>query len=375
VKIEAVNIWSFSLRLDRNLKLAGQIYDRREGLLVELIDTKGQVGWGEISPLPGFSRETFEDALSHLKSARQRIIGRDLPILSENSFCTHGISTLSGFLSDSSLAPSVGFGLNTAWLTCMANERCKRLAEMLHPNPMKSISVNALLTGSAEEVNARVYESLRQGYQSFKLKIGRQALDDDIVKVRAVRKQIGDSCLRLDCNRSWTVEDALSFWKEIHDCEIEYIEEPLKEFNDYKVLALSQNEGHELPLALDESLMSMSPQEVLSVPNLRALIIKPTILGFVMTAKYAMLARENSIKPVISSSFESSVGLSALAQMAAAFNETDVPAGLGTLGWMADDLLADPMKIENGKISIAELPDIDDSIRRNVIKLESLDDY
>ena len=374
MKVETVNIWRFRLRLARKINLAGQIYDRREGFLVELIDSKRQIGWGEISPLPGFSRETLEDAFSQLKSVRQKIIGMELTTATENETGAARISMLSDSLSGVPLAPSIRFGLDTAWLMVLGNERGKNIADILHPNPLKSISVNALLSGSKEEASSRLCETLKLGYRSFKLKIGRQSFSDDIDMVRAVREQIGDALLRLDCNRAWTVEEMMDFWKEIHDCEIDYIEEPLKDRNDYAELALALKGQHEIPLALDESLTSMSPPEILLIPNLKALIIKPTILGFGAADLYAKLARENSLTPVISSSFESSVGLSALAQMAAAFNETDVPVGLDTLGWLADDLLTDPLIIENGKIQISALPDIHTSMRRDLLSLEILDD-
>jgi len=430
VKIETVNIWSFNLKLARKLNLAGEKHKRRHGLLVQLIGEDGHVGWGEISPLPGFSGETPVEAFSQLNSVRKKIIGMELPMPSENEIGMARISMLSNSLSEFPLAPSVRFGLDSAWLMALGNERGVSMAEMLHPNPLKSISVNALLYGSKKEVSSQVRESLEKGFRSFKLKLGRQPLSDDIAIVQSVRQQIGDASLRLDCNRAWTVAETFSFWEEVADCGIEYIEEPLKEVNDYKSLFPAQEEGDELPplnrhalspdegdeltylerheslslkgdelpplkghelpplkghelppgkergfpLALDESLTSMSPEEILAVPNLKALIIKPTILSFVVAALYAMLARGNSLTPVISSSFESSVGLTALAQMAAAFNETDVPVGLDTLGWMADDLLTDPMKIQNGNILISDLPDIRNSIRRDLLTLVTPND-
>lgn len=374
VKVEAVNIWRFSLRLVRSLNLAGRTHDRRDGFLVELIDTEGHVGWGEISPLPGFSRETLEDAFSQLKNARQKIIGMELPMPTTSEIGVGRISMLTDSLSDLPLAPSVGFGLDSAWLMSLGNEGGKNMADILHPNPLKSVSVNALLSGSREEVSSRVGKSLKAGYRSFKLKIGRQALSDDLAMVRVVREQIGDARLRLDCNRAWTVEETLTFWKDAAACGIDYIEEPLKDRNDYAALASAQEGQHEVPLALDESLTSILPSDILLIPNLKALIIKPTILGFAVASSLATFARENSITPVISSCFESSVGLSALAYMAAAFNETDVPVGLDTLGWMADDLLTDPMRIENGRILISELPEVHNSMRRDLLSLEILDD-
>lgn len=374
MKIETVNIWSFNLKLARKLNLAGEMHKKRHGLLIQLIVTDGHVGWGEISPLPGFSDETTAEALSQLINARKKLIGMDLPMPSENAIGMARISMLSKSLSDFPLAPSVRFGLDTAWLMALGHERGVSMAEMLHPNPLKSISVNALLAGSMKEVSTRVHDCLEKGFRSFKLKVGRQPLSDDIAMVQSVRQQIGDASLRLDCNRAWSVAETFSFWKEVSDCKMEYIEEPLKDLSGYVEFASDQKGGKELPLALDESLTVMTPPEILLIPKLKALIIKPTILGFVGAALYVMLAKENSLTAVVSSSFESSVGLSTLALMAAAFNETDVPVGLDTLDWMADDLLIEPMTIQNGSVLISDLPDIQNTIRRDLLTLETPDD-
>lgn len=38
----------------------------REGLFIRLKSETGRVGWGEVAPLPGFSKETLEEALEDL---------------------------------------------------------------------------------------------------------------------------------------------------------------------------------------------------------------------------------------------------------------------------------------------------------------------
>ena len=38
----------------------------REGVLIRLESENGRVGWGEVAPLPGFSQETLEEAITDL---------------------------------------------------------------------------------------------------------------------------------------------------------------------------------------------------------------------------------------------------------------------------------------------------------------------
>ena len=79
-----------------------------------------------------------------------------------------------------------------------------------------------------------------------------------------------------------------------------------------------------------------------------ALVLKPSVLGgFERTAELAAWAAQRGMRAVISSSFETSLGISQLAQLAAAVDATAAAGGaagatqhgLATAGWFAEDLL------------------------------------
>lgn len=84
-----------------------------------------------------------------------------------------------------------------------------------------------------------------------------------------------------------------------------------------------------------------------------ALVLKPAVLGgFERTAELAAWARQRGMLCVLSSSFESSLGVAQLAQLAAAFDAAaglagSTQHGLATLSWFAEDLLpASPEGLE-----------------------------
>ena len=56
------DLFQYRLPLVAALKLKGALLLERKGLLVRLANPTGAVGWGEVSPLPGFSRESLEEA-------------------------------------------------------------------------------------------------------------------------------------------------------------------------------------------------------------------------------------------------------------------------------------------------------------------------
>lgn len=75
-----------------------------------------------------------------------------------------------------------------------------------------------------------------------------------------------------------------------------------------------------------------------------ALVLKPAVLGgFERTAQLAAWAAQRGMRAVVSSAFESSLGLSQLAQLAAALEAAPgaraTQHGLATLTWFAEDVL------------------------------------
>jgi O-succinylbenzoate synthase len=79
------------------------------------------------------------------------------------------------------------------------------------------------------------------------------------------------------------------------------------------------------------------------------------------------------MQPVISSAFESGIGLAVLAQLAASVSRDDIPAGLDTLDWFEHDTLTKPLKIENGAIVMANIGNIEKNVNRTLLSPVSYD--
>src|SRR5690606_4000201 len=81
---------------------------------------------------------------------------------------------------------------------------------------------------SQEDLVEQVRQQRVEGYRSFKIKVGRQALDEDRERCLAVREIIGADCtLMLDANQKWTLGDAILRTRKLRDADPLFIEEPL----------------------------------------------------------------------------------------------------------------------------------------------------
>ncbi|MGL6054839.1 MAG: o-succinylbenzoate synthase, partial [Vibrio metschnikovii] len=59
--MRSAKLYQYQLPMDSGVILREQKLTQREGFIVEL-EQDGQVGRGEIAPLPGFSRESLQEA-------------------------------------------------------------------------------------------------------------------------------------------------------------------------------------------------------------------------------------------------------------------------------------------------------------------------
>ena len=315
----------YMLPLTEPLVLKGQTIQSRTGLILKSSEAKDGLGVGECAPLPGFSRETLEDVLAGSQ-----------PLL-----------------------PSLCFARDMAMASLIPT--CSR------------IPVNGLVIADATEqavAQARAYGE--RHYQAIKLKVGRQAVQEDIARVQAVSHVLKDRCaLRLDANRAWDYSTACHFAHAVKGCPVAYLEEPLTEpsrLGDFVA-------DTAIPVALDESLCENNLWEpLIRSGQMAAIVVKPTLIGGLDRIRFMVnLARESNTAIVLSACFESGVGVALLARLAASFPDAvSTPVGLDTYRWLAEDILTTRLSMEDGYL---DLTVTEQSLATlNWDRLEQLDD-
>ncbi len=313
--LNRVSLSQYALPLDAR---PGQA---RQGLLLQLVQRDGREILSEIAPLPGFS----PDSLPAVKRTTLRWLERLWEWSRGEEVSTrksHG-----GF-PDLTAFPSLAFGLDCALSALQEGA----------PAGSKSIRINALITGDPREWPRRANDFLGKGFQTIKIKIGRQKRTLEHRALRSIAELCGEGvAIRLDANRTFSLADGLSYFQTLPDLPLEYIEEPLR--NPDELNTLGRTLG--LPLALDESLDHFLDREGRIRPPAatRAIILKPMLRGLRSnTIALIRLAQARELQAVITSSLESEIGLYHLAELCA--NECpEVACGLGTRGIFAAGLL------------------------------------
>lgn len=339
MKLADFGIYRYSLPFTEPLKLAGATLNRREGLLLRLTAESGAEGWGEAAPLPGFSREALDEAASGLRSLAEAVLGREVS------------DTYPDAAPDP--VPSARFGFETALSNLRAVAEGRTLAGVLTGGapPRETVALAALLSGPPERVLEGAERARAAGYRAVKLKVGRRDVGEDAALARSVAAVLGDGVsLRLDANRAWGFGEAVEFVRLARGTRFEYLEEPLSEPELLPELARETGAA----VALDESLVGIEPEDLADHRYVRAVVLKPTMLGGLRRSlRFAEEASRLGMTPVVSSAYESGVGMLALVALASRVG--DAPAGLDTHRRLAADLLRPAPDLAGAVVGVREI--------------------
>lgn len=296
-------LYRYCLPMEAGVVLRNQRLKTRDGLLIHL-QQGDQQGWGEIAPLPEFSQETLEQAQQAALIWLQ--------------------AWLAGEASAASELPSVAFGTSCA------------LAELAEQLPLQADYRKApLCTGDPDELFAVL--SALPGEKVAKVKVGLYEAVRDGMVVNVLLEALPDLKLRLDANRSWTRVKADSFAKYVNPAwrdRIAFLEEPCKTRDESRDFALATG----IAIAWDESVRE-ADFVVQAEPGVAAIVIKPTLVGSLNRCRELVdQAHQAGLVAVISSSIESSLGLTQLARIAHWLTPDTLP-GLDTLNLMQAQLM------------------------------------
>jgi len=228
--------------------------------------------------------------------------------------------------------PSVAFAMESLEKGCCAGTQ---------------VPVSALLMGTPSEIMKQAYLRKKEGFVSAKLKVGHLG----VAEARSLICQLKEMFfLRIDVNRAWDIKLSIQFFSEFPYGSFDYVEEPASNPRDLV-------DFHVQPLAVDESFPSLlTLQDLEKIPHLKALIYKPSLQGGESSARPLYdWAVSRGISFVLSSSFESDVGLMHIAALGSCLSEKIAPVGLGTYHYLRTHLLANPPRFCCGVMTIPQM--------------------
>lgn len=287
MQIETATTYRYALRFAEGFP--GQVRSR-EGLLLVVRRADGEHRLAELAPWPAFDAIDLDRAEASLHAALR---GESCELVGPADWCLH----------------------------------CARFLD----NTSEELPPHASLIWASDDASFRATLSAaaERNAPAIKLKVGRDPAGVDEARLDAIRSACPRSELRLDANRTLGAEDVRRLHRAWERYDIGFWEEPCRDFDDLRALALDG-----IPIALDESLLHERDKSELDA--FHAFVLKASLLGVARSEALAQYAHENRIRILVSSVFESCVGRAALAGFAYRV-APDEAHGLGTARYLAED--------------------------------------
>jgi L-Ala-D/L-Glu epimerase len=294
------------------------VFSSRELVVLRLEASDGTIGYGEAAPFEPYDGVPLERAIAALSGGGGR------------------------------RPPQARAAEEMARLDLEARQEDRPLAEPVRD----ALPVNLTLpAGPPEEVAERARAGLRAGYACFKVKVG---LPEDMERVAAVREAVGPwPALRLDANRAWTVDEAVTQIRALEDYDIEFVEQPCRSLDE-----LRQVRGRvSTPIAADESVgTTRAVRRAVEAEACDVVNVKLASAGGFRSAREALrVARSKGLGAFLSSTLDGPWGISAALQLAAA-EDLPLACGLATLGLFDSPLARALPAPVNGTLKVPSGP-------------------
>ncbi|HEV7347175.1 o-succinylbenzoate synthase [Telluribacter sp.] len=314
--------------------------------LVKITDEEqpGVEGYGECGPLKGLSIDDIPDFETQLAAVCKLFNGLDLevfpfnlPIILEQVIPNH--------------LPSVRFGIETALVDYM-NGGTRSFFQNAFLRGERGISINGLVwMGSDEFMAEQIEDKLSDGFTTLKMKVGALNFDQECRLLESIRSRFSPDqiSLRVDANGAFDSDEVNEKLNRLAEYQLHSIEQPIRSGQPELLTQLSASSP--VDIALDEELIGkfdyMEKFSLLKKIQPPYIILKPTLLGgFQHCREWIEIAQRLSIGWWITSALESNIGLNAIAQFAAQYDNS-LPQGLGT-GNLYQNNITSPLTVHNG---------------------------
>ncbi|GIW12674.1 MAG: chloromuconate cycloisomerase [Tepidiforma sp.] len=344
-RVAAARVMPYRLRLVSAHTDARSAFSSREGALLELTDAEGRTALGDCAPLPPWS-PGLDVCVPELERRARSLIGVE-PFAAFEEFSADLPLGVPGPVR-AALEAALGF--------LAAAERRVPLGALLEPGRQRPdrLRVNALVdTAAPEEAVRAAGQAWDAGYRAFKVKLSDDA-GRDAALLASLRQALGPHAyLRADANGAWSPEEALRRVDMLLEANVGLVEQPLPPGREGSLQVMRELRRRGVRVALDESLadgargLALLDEDVCD-----AAVLKPSLLGLGAARRIARRAREAGLEVIVTGAFESSAGLGAALEFAAALGTGDTWHGFATALAVLDDPVGGAPRPSAGEVAL-----------------------
>ncbi len=303
-----LDLKKFKLQLKHTFRISRESHDF-QNTLVACLSLEGKTGYGEATSNPYYG-VTLESMSAEIEAIRIEIENFD--------FGTP--QAFHQFLMDKKLSNFAICALDLAAWDLYGKIKGKPLYELWGTSNEKYPITNYTIgLDSIEKMAAKMQEV---PWPIYKIKLG---TDNDINIIKELRKH-SDAVFRIDANCAWTSTETIHNAPLLKDLGVEFIEQPLKADDWFGM----EKVAHHciLPVMADESCIVEKDVEKCGL-HFNGINIKLTKCGGLTPAlRMIKKAKELGLKTMVGCMTESTVGISAIAQLLPQLDYVDMDGAM-----------------------------------------------
>ena len=326
-----IQLQKHTLALRHTFSISRESHDFQDTLIVSL-SLNGHAGFGEATSNP-YYKITIESMMAEIEAVRKEVAAYDF----QNPEAFHE------FLREKGLSNFALCAMDLAAHDLYGKLKGKPLYELWGTQKDRYPTTNYTIgIAPVEEMVAKMME---MPWPIYKIKLGTQ---DDVAIVRELRKHT-DAVFRIDANCAWTADETIENAPVLKELGVEFLEQPLKA-DDWEGMEKVAHHSV-LPVIADESCIVETDVEKCAM-HFNGINIKLTKCGGLTPAlRMIRKGKELGLKVMVGCMTESTVGISAIAQLLPQLDYVDMDGAL----LLKKDIAKGVEIQENGKVIFPEL--------------------
>lgn len=305
MKITGMKLFAIHLPLHVPFVVSYHTYDYMPSIIIKLETDEGIFGYGEAVADEHVTGESWEGTYQTLKHTLAPVIIGCNPMNLEK---LHEIMDKTIYF-----APSAKAAIDIACHDIIGKKLEQPVYQLLGGRYHDNFSITHVLSiGEPNEMANEAAAMVKQGYNSFKMKVGTD-VKQDVRRIRAVRDRVGDDIsIRVDVNQGWkNSANTLVALRSLGDLNLDWIEQPVLADDIDGMVDIKLKT--DIPLMIDEGLKgTREMREIIQKRAADKVNIKLMKCGGIYPAmKLAHQAEIAGIECQIGSMVESSIGSAA----------------------------------------------------------------
>lgn len=348
-KVEAVEGWRIELPLVRPHVTADSTVTSRDLALIR-VQANGIDGWGECSPVPGYSVEVIADAWDALQATSPLLIGHDAE---------------PDLVADRPLPPSASAALEAAIWDLAARNAGKPLWQFLG-GTTPEVAAGAVIGVDAEV--SETAEALAAGYGHVKVKVAPGPPEG---RLREIVSRFPELPIGADANGSYGADGDP---ETLDDLGLLYLEQPLPSdrIGDHAALAAAMK----TPICLDEDMASIADfHRAIDAGAADAVTLRAQRLGGAGVMGAHAVALVDGIPLRYGGMLESGVGRAHAIALATLPGFT-LPSDLGASSrYFGQDVVSPGWALTAGRLIAPDMPGIGVEVDREFVAVLATDHF